>query len=79
LKNEISPKMVVGAIVGVLVVVGAIFFFVARSGGGAGSLEGQKPPGMPSDVSAEWNKRMGGTNMTGPGAGQPGGTFTDGK
>jgi hypothetical protein len=71
LGNQISPKVVIGAIIGVVAIVAAIFFMVGR-GGGPGALEGQKPPGMPSDVSSEWQKRMGGANATGPGAGAPG-------
>jgi hypothetical protein len=76
-KSQISPVVVIGAIIGILAIVGVVFLLVGR-GGGAGSLEGQKPPGMPSDVSAEWNKRMGGGNVTGPGAGAPGAPAMDG-
>lgn len=63
---QISTKGMVGGIIGVLALVALIYYFVSKSGG-AGSLEGQKPPGMPPGVASEFNSRMGGT-PTGPGA-----------
>lgn len=54
------------------VVLGVTASLVAGCGGGEATQ--QKPGGMPPDVAAEMQKRMGTT--TGPGVASPGGTST---
>ena len=62
MKQQVSPVV---AVVVVLVVIGiAAFAWIRLGSGGAGSLDGQKPPGMPPDVAAEIARR--GAAVTGP-------------
>ncbi len=65
MKREVSPVLAIVIIVVVLLVIGGIYWF----GTGKRPLGGrEEPPGIPSDVQAEFQRRMGG--MT-PGAGAP--------
>lgn len=74
MNSQLSPKAVIGGVVAVIALIAGIYYFVSK-GSGAGSLEGQKPPGMPAGVADEFNNRMGGAAPggapmpTGPGAG----------
>lgn len=65
MKRQISP--VVAAVV-ILIVVGIVaFVWIKFTSGGAGSLSGQKPPGVPPEASAELQRIMGGaTGRTAP-------------
>jgi hypothetical protein len=68
MKQQISP--ILAAII-IVVVLGIAVFAYIRFGGGAGSKEGEKPPGMPADVAAEFQKRMGGVTGPPPSSGPP--------
>lgn len=70
MQKEISPKVMVGAAVALVAVIGVLFWVFNQRSGGAGTLEGQTPPGPPSD----FTQRMSGAR-TGPGA-APGGAPT---
>ncbi|MCC6728291.1 MAG: hypothetical protein IT208_03030 [Chthonomonadales bacterium] len=63
MKQRIHPAVAVAAIV---VVIGIAAFAWTRFSGGAGSMEGQKPPGMPASVQEEFARR--GASVAGPGA-----------
>jgi len=69
-QQEISPKMIIGIIAGLVILIGVGFWVVNQRSGGAGTLEGKAPPGPPADFA----QRMSGAR-TGPGgaAGVPGG------
>ena len=67
MKSEINPLVAVGVIIAVIVVVGGFVYFK----GGRISRNDAKPPGMPADVAAEFQKRMGTATPTGS-AGTPG-------
>src|SRR5690349_4456381 len=68
-KKQVSPG--VAAIVIVVIVIGiAALAWNTLAGDGAGSRRGEKPPGMPPAVAAEFQRRMGG--VTGPGGVRPG-------
>ena len=69
MKQQVSP--VVAAVVIIVIVGVAALAWMQLSGGGVGSKEGEKPPGMPADV-AEKFKELGNKGMAGPGGG-PGG------
>ena len=68
MKKSVHPGIAAIVIVLIVAVVG---FFVYR-GTSTTTAVGEKPPGMPSDVSAEFQKRMGSNNVTGgkPAGGQ---------
>ena len=66
MKSQLSPGVVIGAIAAVIALAGCVYWMVGRSSGGAGSLEGTQPPGMPADAQKEFQQRMGGAR-TGPG------------
>lgn len=61
MKQQVSPIV---AILVVVAVIGIVALAWVRFSGGAGSREGEKPPGMPPEAAAEFQRRMGG--MTGP-------------
>lgn len=70
MKSQVSPAVVVVAIVVVIAAVFGIYWFA--TGGPRG--EQAVPPPMPPNVQAEFAKRMGNSNVTGPrNAGGPGG------
>ena len=58
-----NPVLAIIAIAAVVLIAG---IFIWRSGAGAPHANGEKPPGMPADVSKEFAQRMGG--VTGPGS-----------
>jgi|YelNatPaOPRAMG01_1025707.scaffolds.fasta_scaffold101187_2 flagellar basal body-associated protein FliL len=62
MKKEISPLMVTIAIVVVIVIVGVVMFMMGKNP--AGSLAGQKPPGMPPSVAKVFQQH--GASVTGP-------------
>jgi hypothetical protein len=66
-KQNVSPVAAVALIVVVVCV--AAFFIMRAVRSPAGTATGEKPPGMPPDVAAEFQKRMGTANPTGAGAG----------
>ncbi len=70
MKKELSPAVAVGIIVVILVVIGGVIY--AKTGSRAGSAT-DKPAGMPADVAAEFQKRLGSANPTGA---KPAGTGT---
>lgn len=65
MKSKVSPIAAI-AIVAVLVLVIGVFAWKQFSGGSPAGQE-EKPPGMPADVAAEFQKRMGTTTPTGSG------------
>jgi hypothetical protein len=67
MKQQISPAVAVVVILAVLGIVA--FAWIKFSSGGAGSLSGQKPPGMPPEAAAQLQQIMGGaTGRTAPSA-----------
>ena len=73
MKNQLSPGVAIGAIVAVLAIAGGIYALASRTPEPKNepAADASKGPPMPSDVQAEFQKRMGG-GTTGPGA-RPGG------
>jgi hypothetical protein len=67
MKQQVSP--IVAVVIIVIVIAVAVFAYMKAGGGGPGSKAGEKPPGMPPNVAAEFQRRMGG--ITGP-QGAPG-------
>ncbi|MFM7323022.1 MAG: hypothetical protein ACKO5K_16100 [Armatimonadota bacterium] len=63
MQKEISPKAIIGVVAGLVVLIGVLFYVFNQRSGGAGTLEGQTPPGPPADFA----QRMSGAR-TGPGA-----------
>ena len=64
MKEKVSPAVAGVIVIVVLAVVGVIGFRVVR--GGSSAAHGEKPPGMPADAAAEFQKRMGSSNPTSP-------------
>lgn len=74
MKSQVSP---VAAVVAVLVVIGVVALALMKfTGGGAGSKEGEKPPGVPPDAAAKLSEVMGKQGpggQTAPASTAPGG------
>ncbi|WP_395094455.1 hypothetical protein [Armatimonas sp.] len=83
MKQSLSPGIIVGAIVGLIAVVGVIFFFATRSP--AGINEGQASGGgIPPEIQKQIQQQMSGAGATAPAtnggrpAGAPGGMMPPG-
>jgi len=66
MKQKVSPALA-GAVVVVLLAIIAFVGFRLLGGSPAGSSN-DKPPGMPADAAAEFQKRLGSSNPTSSGA-----------
>jgi hypothetical protein len=69
-KQTVSPALA-GTIVVVVLVIAAFFGFRMMSGTAAAG-PGEKPPGMPADAQAEFQKRLGSATPTSAGASKTG-------
>jgi hypothetical protein len=76
LKEKVSPAIAIAAIIVVVAI--AAFALTKMGGGAAAGSSGDKPPGMPADAAAEFQKRMGTGTPTGPGKSQAGGPAASG-
>ena len=63
MKQKVSPA--IGAIVVTVVFAVAAFFVYRFATQGSVAASGEKPPGMPSNVASEFQKRMGTSSPTG--------------
>jgi len=75
MKQQISPAVAAVVILVIALIAG---LFVWR-GANTASKESEKPPGMPPNVAAEFNRRMGTAapaGSTAPTGGQPTGGYT---
>jgi len=76
LKNQVNPIAAVVAVVVIVLIAGFIYW--------RGTIQSHdeiaKPPGMPADAAAEFQKRMGSASATGPSKSNaaPGGTMGGG-
>jgi hypothetical protein len=61
MKQQVSPAVATALIIVIALIAG---FFVWR-GANPASREGEKPPGMPPSVAAEFQKRLGGVTPAG--------------
>ena len=75
MKQPVSPVTLIIAVIAVIAVIAGIFV-VATNGNQANQKANTGPGGMPPDVAAEFSKRMGGANSTGPQAGRKSGAPT---
>lgn len=74
MKKEIDPKMAIGIIAALVVVVGVVVW-----AGTATQKANKEPPGMPPAVAAEFQKRMQGSGMSVSGPGAVGGARVAGS
>jgi hypothetical protein len=61
MKQQVSPALAAA----ILVVIALIAGFFFWRGANPANLEGEKPPGMPPSVAAEFQKRLGGVTPAG--------------
>ena len=70
MQQTLSPKIAIAAIAGLIVIVGAVFFFVTRSPAGSSAGQSSSGAGIPPDIQKEIGARMGGVTAPAKG-GQP--------
>jgi hypothetical protein len=68
MKQSVSPVTLILVVIATIAVIAGIFVIVTN-GTQAKQKANTGPGGMPPDVAAEFSKRMGGANATGPQAG----------
>jgi hypothetical protein len=68
MKQSVSPVTLILVVIATIAVIAGIFVIVTN-GTQATQKANTGPGGMPPDVAAEFSKRMGGANATGPQAG----------
>lgn len=76
MKQSISPVTLILVVIAAIALIAGIFV-IATNGTQAKQKVNNGPGGMPADVAAEFSKRMGGANSTGPGAGAVSGAPTN--
>jgi hypothetical protein len=76
MKQSISPVTLILVVIAAIALIAGIFV-IATNGTQANQKVNNGPGGMPPDVAAEFSKRMGGANSTGPGAGAVSGAPTN--
>jgi hypothetical protein len=70
MNQKVSPALAGVVVVALIAVVALVGFRML--GGSAKAGSGEKPPGMPADAAAEFQKRLGSANPTNPGSKGPG-------
>ena len=68
MKQSVSPVTLILVVIATIAVISGVFVLVTN-GTQANHKANTGPGGMPPDVAAEFSKRMGGANATGPQAG----------
>ena len=68
MKQSVSPVTLILVVIATIAVISGVFVLVTN-GTQAKQKVNTGPGGMPPDVAAEFSKRMGGANATGPQAG----------
>lgn len=76
MKQSISPVTLILVVIAAIALIAGIFV-IATNGTQTNQKVNNGPGGMPPDVAAEFSKRMGGANSTGPGAGAVSGAPTN--
>jgi hypothetical protein len=76
MKQSVSPVTLILVVIAAIALIAGIFV-IATNGTQANQKVNNGPGGMPPDVAAEFSKRMGGANSTGPGAGAVSGAPTN--
>jgi hypothetical protein len=75
MNQKVSPAVAGAVVVALIAIIAFVGFRLL--GGTPKAAPGEKPPGMPADAAAEFQKRLGTSNPTsagnkGPGPGAPG-------